>query len=53
MSLVEIVDFSDEWAADFARLNYEWIEKFFAVEQHDREILDDPRKCVCTLSQQY
>ena len=43
---IEIVDFSDEWAADFAKLNYEWIEKFFAVEQHDCEILDDPRKWV-------
>ena len=46
MARVEIVDFSDEWAEDFASLNYEWIEKYFAVEQHDRDILDDPRKAV-------
>lgn len=43
MPSVEIVEFSDEWAEDFASLNYEWIEKYFAVERHDREILDDPR----------
>ncbi len=43
---VEVVEFADRWAADFARLNYEWIEKFFAIEPHDREILDDPQKCV-------
>ena len=43
---IEIVDFHNEWASDFASLNYEWIEKFFAVEKHDREILDDPRKFV-------
>lgn len=45
MSL-EIVDFTDKWAEDFASLNYEWIEKYFVVEEHDREILDDPQKWV-------
>lgn len=43
---IEIVEFDDRWAADFARLNYEWIEKYFTVERHDREILEDPRKWV-------
>ncbi len=43
---VEIVEFSDQWAADFAALNYEWIEELFSVEKHDREILDDPQKFV-------
>lgn len=46
LKTVEIVDFRDEFAADFARLNYEWIEKYFAVETHDREILDDPKTFV-------
>lgn len=45
---IEIIDFEERWAADFAALNYEWIEKFFAVEKHDREILDDPNKYVLT-----
>lgn len=39
---VEIVEFSDEWAEDFAALNYEWIEKFFSIEKHDKDILDNP-----------
>ena len=43
---VEIVGYSDEWAKDFAALNYEWIEEFFTVEDHDREILDDPKGSV-------
>lgn len=43
---VEIVEFNNEWAEDFAALNYEWIEKFFAVEKHDRDILDNPREAV-------
>jgi ribosomal protein S18 acetylase RimI-like enzyme len=46
MAKVEIIDFSDEWAEDFASLNYEWIEKYFLVEKHDSEILDDPQKFV-------
>lgn len=45
-ALVEVVGFSDQFAADFAELNYVWIEKYFAVERHDREILDDPQKYV-------
>ncbi|KXK00638.1 MAG: N-acetyltransferase GCN5 [Acidobacteria bacterium OLB17] len=43
---VEIVEFSPSFADDFARLNYEWIEKYFSVERHDREILDNPQKYV-------
>lgn len=46
MSEISIVSFSPELAGDFARLNYEWIEKFFTVEPHDRDILDDPQKWV-------
>ncbi|MBK8305244.1 MAG: GNAT family N-acetyltransferase [Chloracidobacterium sp.] len=46
MANVEVVDFSEEWAEDFASLNYEWIEKYFSVEKHDREILDDPQTFV-------
>ncbi len=46
MPNIEIVEFTDEWARDFASLNYEWIEKFFSVERHDREILDNPMRSV-------
>lgn len=42
MSEPEIVTFAPEYAEAFARLNYAWIERFFAVEPHDRELLDDP-----------
>lgn len=43
---VEIVDFAAEFAADFGRLNYEWIEKHFSIERHDHEILDHPQEYV-------
>jgi DNA-binding MarR family transcriptional regulator/GNAT superfamily N-acetyltransferase len=39
---VEIVQFEPKYAADFARLNYEWIEQYFTIEDHDHEMLDDP-----------
>jgi ribosomal protein S18 acetylase RimI-like enzyme len=39
---MKIVRFRESLAADFARLNYEWIEKAYSVEKHDRELLDDP-----------
>ena len=44
--MTEIATFNPSHAPDFARLNYEWIEAFFAVETHDREVLDDPQKWV-------
>lgn len=30
----------------FRDINLEWIERFFAVEQKDRDVLDNPRKCI-------
>ena len=41
---VKVVEYNDRYAGDFARLNYEWIEKAYTVEKHDREILDAPFK---------
>lgn len=43
---VEVIKFSPEYANAFAELNYAWIERYFAVEKHDREILDDPQNSV-------
>ncbi|NQZ43865.1 MAG: GNAT family N-acetyltransferase [Flavobacteriaceae bacterium] len=38
---VHIVPFESAYAKDFARLNIEWLEKFFAVEPHDVELMED------------
>lgn len=47
MSLVEnelqIVDFSASYAPAFLRLNLEWLEKFFWVEDIDRVVLSNPQ----------
>ncbi len=39
---IEVVAFRPELAKDFADLNYEWINRFFAVEEPDRRVLDNP-----------
>ena len=41
---IELHAYSDELAPAFAKLNYEWIEKYYRVEPHDRELLDSPRE---------
>ena len=39
---VSIVDYDDSHHDDFRRLNLEWIERYFWVEEVDRRILDNP-----------
>jgi len=39
---VEIVPFERRHAADFRRLNVEWLEKYFRVEPIDEEVLSNP-----------
>ena len=46
MEDVIITGFKPEFATDFARLNYEWIAKYYGVEKHDRELLDNPVESV-------
>lgn len=39
---VEVIPYRDEFRPDFERLNLEWIEQFFVVEEADREVFADP-----------
>jgi GNAT superfamily N-acetyltransferase/DNA-binding MarR family transcriptional regulator len=39
---VVVIEFDPRYAADFGNLNYEWIKEFFVIEDHDREMLDNP-----------
>ena len=41
-STLRVVAFQPRWRADFARLNLEWLERWFTVEPIDREVLADP-----------
>jgi hypothetical protein len=39
---IEIIPFKSQYAADFRRLNLEWLEKHFEVEPADAEMLSQP-----------
>ncbi|HEX9509700.1 MAG TPA: GNAT family N-acetyltransferase [Puia sp.] len=41
--MINIIEYEDQYAADFRRLNLEWLEKYDLLESHDLMILDDPR----------
>ena len=43
---VKIVEFEDKYAPDFSRLNYEWIAKFYSIEEHDHDQLDHAREYI-------
>jgi putative acetyltransferase len=46
MSSINVVAFRPEFAADFKRLNLDWIERLFEVEGPDLEVLDDPGRTI-------
>ena len=39
----KIVSFRPEFASDFRDLNIEWLEKYFYVEEHDTEVLNNAK----------
>ena len=44
MSELTFSNYNKEYAKDFKRLNLEWIEKYFVVEEHDLEQLSNPEE---------
>lgn len=43
---IEIVPYREEWRADFERLNREWLERYFSVEDFDQRMFADPETMV-------
>jgi ribosomal protein S18 acetylase RimI-like enzyme len=41
---IEVLDFDPEYRDDFEKLNLEWLEKFFAVEELDKKMLLHPER---------
>jgi len=39
----KVVSFRPEFASDFRDLNIEWLEKYFYVEEHDTEVLNNAK----------
>ena len=40
--MAQILPYRDEWRAEFERLNRDWIETWFTLEDADRETFRDP-----------
>jgi ribosomal protein S18 acetylase RimI-like enzyme len=43
---IEIAAYRPEWRDDFYRLNAQWLERHFVIEEIDRRMLSDPETCV-------
>ena len=43
---LEIVAYRPEWREDFARLNREWLERYFSVEEFDERMFADPEALI-------
>jgi len=43
---VDIIAFDEQYANDFTKLNFEWLEKYFYIEDYDREVLTQPQKYI-------
>lgn len=44
--MIEIVPYLSDLAPAFQRLNLDWIERLFAVEEADRKVLADPERAI-------
>lgn len=43
-STVEIIDYAPEYAEDFKRINYDWIKKYFKIEEADVRALEQHKE---------
>ena len=41
-----IIPFESKYTNDFANINFAWLEKFFYVEDYDREVLTKPEEYI-------
>ena len=39
----QIIEYNNQYQADFRRLNLEWLDKYSLTESHDLMVLDDPQ----------
>ena len=43
---IELLTFTEALSGDFQRLNEEWINEYFEMEEADRKTLDDPARAI-------
>ncbi len=44
--MIEVIDYNDKYAADFKKLNLQWLDKYNLTEAADLIVLDNPRSTV-------
>ena len=49
---LEIISYDKKYKKAFAKLNFEWLEKFFYIEEYDKEVLTKPEKHIINLGGQ-
>ena len=42
--MIEIISYNDTYAADFKKLNMEWLLKYHVLEQYDIDVLNHPHE---------
>ncbi len=45
-NIIEIIPFSLEYISEIKTLNIEWLEKFFEVEESDKNMLSNPQELI-------
>ena len=40
MEAIEIISYRPEYADDFKRISYTWIDKYFGIEEEDRNLME-------------
>ena len=43
---IKIIEFENEYAEDFATINFNWLEKYFCIEEYDKKVLTKPKEYV-------
>lgn len=43
---IEIIEYQSRYAADFRKLNLEWLDKHHLTESHDLMVLDNPEETI-------
>lgn len=43
---ISVVSYEPKFKDDFKKLNVEWLEKYFEVEEHDLEQLEHPEEII-------
>lgn len=41
--MIELIEYTDQYASDFKRINMEWLQKYNLAEEPDLLMLDDPQ----------